>query len=268
MTTDTQLLPSSHPTTEDQNELTTGSYYRSRILTANSGINRIVTLAQPLLVLASRIHSSQNLPEHELLKENIEHELKTFASRAAAHRIDTESIIVAKYFLCIAIEESLLSVAERHTSHPDKSQALFPDIDSHDRFFQILERINKDPNEHIELLELAYLCLSLGFPDKYAHDEKGEINIEQIMERLFQLIRAKRGDANEALLLTPKKITPKAKQPHFSTTTIAICSIALIAILYAGFNFMLQINTSIFPQNFSSEPTSTLTKNILSNEDL
>lgn len=249
----------------DKGQLDVGSYYRSRVVTANSGVNTLVSLAQPLLIFLARIYSSQTAPNLSQLQENIQHELKTFESRCQSQQIEDDTIIIARYLICIAIEESHRNaVWNNHQDTPFMGK-LFPDLDNQDYFFTIIEQVCKEPEKHIDLIELAYLCLSLGFKETYSHEERGEIQLDDILDHLYRTIRSKRGDSNNRLLLTPKSNKRKKNGHSMPLWMYSLIATLLLVVFYAGFSYMLKVNITLFPIDL--HPTQT-NKNILSNEDL
>src|SRR5690606_28779404 len=70
-----------------------------------------------------------------------------------------------------------------------------------EKFFQLLERLSRNPVKHLHLLELMYLCLSLGFEGKYRVMPRGTLELEVIRDSLYRQIRQLRGDV-------PSEISP------------------------------------------------------------
>lgn len=271
MTTDNSALlpatdqPSDLSVNLPGGELAAGSYYRSRVITANSGVNRLVSLAQPLLIFLARIYSSKNKPDITQLQENVAHELKTFESRCHTHRFDNETILIARYLLCVAIEESLDKASWNQDESKHSINKIFPDISNNDKFFEILEQLIKTPEKHLDLIELAYLCLSLGFKDSYQHASKGEIQLDELLDHLYQQIRSKRGDQDPKLLLTPKKNKVKNTSKTLSAWQFAFIAGLLLTVFYVGFNYMLKVNINLFPVSLEQNQPG---KTLLNNEDL
>ena len=58
-----------------------------------------------------------------------------------------------------------------------------------ERFFQLLTKLNQDPAKNIDLLELLYLCISLGFQGRYRIATNGINELEGIRESLYHTIR-------------------------------------------------------------------------------
>jgi type VI secretion system protein ImpK len=68
-----------------------------------------------------------------------------------------------------------------------------------EKFFEILERLRGNPGRYIDLIELVYLCLALGYEGKYRHDPSGQGQLGQLQRDLYRLIREQRQLHDEGL---------------------------------------------------------------------
>ena len=68
-----------------------------------------------------------------------------------------------------------------------------------EKFFQILERLCADFTRHIDLIELMYLCLALGFGGRYQIESGGRAKLADIQEDLYRRIKAQRAPAADEL---------------------------------------------------------------------
>src|SRR3990167_2355885 len=82
-----------------------------------------------------------------------------------------------------------------------------------ERFFIILERLEQDPLFYIDLLELTYLCLSLGYEGKFRYQERGHLKLQEIINNLFEKIKQIRHelkpDFNSKRILVKQKTQVK-----------------------------------------------------------
>jgi type VI secretion system protein ImpK len=62
-----------------------------------------------------------------------------------------------------------------------------------EKFFDMLERVSSDPDRHIDLMELQYLVLALGFSGKYQVLERGSDRLVQVQHEVYRKIRDHRG---------------------------------------------------------------------------
>ena len=64
-----------------------------------------------------------------------------------------------------------------------------------EKFFEMLDRISSDPARHIDLMELQYLILALGFTGKYQMLERGHEQLADLQHNLHRTIQNQRGAA-------------------------------------------------------------------------
>jgi type IV/VI secretion system ImpK/VasF family protein len=116
-----------------------------------------------------------------------------------------------------------------------------------ERFFIILKRLCADPALHIDLLELAYICLSLGFTGQYQFVENNHTQLEKTIEHAYQCIRWQRGDIKKELLVTEEtkiathkaNLNTKHTEQSLSVWLLGSFTTTLIGTLYLGCNFLL-----------------------------
>jgi type VI secretion system protein ImpK len=70
-----------------------------------------------------------------------------------------------------------------------------------EKFFEMLDRICADPPRHIDLMELQYLILALGFTGKYHMLDRGQEQLADLQRNLSRTIRSHRGSAATELSL-------------------------------------------------------------------
>lgn len=210
-------------------------YYRSKLFIAPFSTNPMVAAAGPLLSLLERLYLSPSLPPVEVIRDNIEHELKAFHSRLNGRAYSEELNAIAHYLLCATIDELLGKnylrvygkVAEFKAFTPSSLDEKGPE----QRVFDILNYIKERPNQYLDLLELAYYCLITGF-EGIQHDRTdGKQVLDNMLEELFQLIREYR--VNKPLQLftdqKPQDTFRKNQKPYI---VMAIAALGLITASY------------------------------------
>lgn len=236
----------------------THSYYRSKIFTVTIGVNPLVTAAAILLNLVSRLRVAENYPDINELYQHLVHEIKAFENTAQKQGYRSETILVARYVLCATFDEIILHTTWGAISdwHMHRLLATFQkDSLGSERFFLILERLSEDPAHHIDLLELMYLCLSLGFQGKYRSQERGDLLLTEIMENLYQRIHLERGEFNKELCEPFQAIEPPKKSPITSQIPIWLVTILVVTLLmtiYIGFNYLLGVTTAPLLQEINT----------------
>jgi type VI secretion system protein ImpK len=161
-----------------------------------TGINPLVQAAIPLLVLAGRLRGQAAQADVEALRRQTIQEVRSFEERARQAGIAAEDTMAARYALCTAIDEAVLNTPWGSQSGWSSQSLLVTfhrEAFGGEKFFQILERVNTEPQRYLSLLELLYLCLALGFEGKYRLDDRGQSQLADIRLDLFRRIQSMRG---------------------------------------------------------------------------
>lgn len=161
----------------------------------HAGLNPLVQLASPLLLLAVQLRHSVVSPSVAHLREQTVSQLRKFEQDAQAAGINAQTITAARYVLCTTLDESILNAPWGEQSGWSQ-QTLLTKFHNESyggaKFFQILERLLADFSRHIDLIELMYICLTLGFGGRYAIEPGGRAKLSEIQDDLYQRIRAQR----------------------------------------------------------------------------
>lgn len=166
------------------------------------GTNPLLQAATPLLVLAGRLRATRSHPDIGGLRRQALEEIRRFEDRARAAGIASETVIAARYALCAALDEAVLSTPWG-TQSEWAAQTLLVQLHREawggEKFFDMLERISADPARHIDLMELQYACLALGFGGKFQVLDRGPARLDEIRHELYRKIRAFRGTPESEL---------------------------------------------------------------------
>lgn len=170
----------------------------------HSGSNPLVALANPLLNLIPQIRTTVHHADPAMLREQLLAELRQFETRAREAGIANETIIGARYCLCTTLDEAATLTPWGGGGVWSASSLLVTfhnETWGGEKFFQLLSRLASYPAQHIDLLELQYFCLMLGFEGRYRVLDQGRSQLEVLKQRLLQLIRTQRGEHAGALSL-------------------------------------------------------------------
>jgi len=159
------------------------------------GLNPLVTAAVPLLLMAGGMRGSTIQGDVPALRRQALEEIRGFEESARAAGIANEVIIAGRYALCAALDEAVL--ATPWGAHSDWAQqtllnTLHREAYGGEKFFEMLERIAQEPGLRIDLIELQYLCMALGFAGKFQVLEQGQTRLAQTQHEIFQRIRSVR----------------------------------------------------------------------------
>ena len=112
-----------------------------------------------------------------------------------------------------------------------KNQEQTPDV----QFFVILDKIIDKPEHYLDLLELIYLCLSLGFEGKYKKEEHKKL--KHIMETLFKTIT--KCKTYKPINLFQNLISNNIPVNNTNRSIWITASIVIITIIFLGSNYLL-----------------------------
>ena len=168
---------------------------------AASGTNPLVAAANPLLNLVPQIRSTVHHPNPAWLREHLVVEIRQFEARAQEAGVPSEAIIGARYCLCTALDEAAAltpwggSVWSSHSLLVSFHNETW----GGEKFFHLLERLSQQPRQHLDLLELLYFCLALGFEGRYRVLDNGHAELDALRWQLAHTIRSVRGEFDPAL---------------------------------------------------------------------
>lgn len=154
--------------------------------------NAIVSAASTLFALAAEIRQILRMPQIVPLRAQLLKALEEYNHRLVDIGVSKETIGMGKYALCALIDETILSSPWGQQSGW-ASQGLvlqhYQDTKAGERFFLGLSKLLESPEKNIDLLELFYTCMSLGFRGRYALVQQGEFELDKLKKKLYITIR-------------------------------------------------------------------------------
>ncbi len=169
-----------------------------------AGLNPLVQAASPLLLLMGQLRSTTSSMDVPGLRRHALEEVRLFEDQARASGVRNEIVLAARYALCAGLDEAVLSTPwgaqSAWAQHPLLVE-LHREAWGGEKFFEMLDRITVDPARHIDLMELQYLILALGFTGKYQMLPRGHEQLADLQQGLYRKIRGERGAAATELSL-------------------------------------------------------------------
>lgn len=222
--------------------------YAARLQPAESfnvSLNALVAAASGLLSEVVRLkHSSV---EEDLVKLNtsLTTQLKEFGARASCIGTESSEVNVASYVLCTVLDEAVVTTEWGNESKWSKMSllsGLHNETFGGEKFFGLLERLSKHPTRHLPMLELMYVCLSLGFEGKYRVQTRGVLELEGIRDSLYRQIRQLRGDV-------PRELSPHWEGLNDQRRSlirivpawmVVLFTVVCLMVMYSGFGWVLR----------------------------
>lgn len=206
--------------------------------------NPLVACAADLLAVAGQLRGSAAHPDPAGLRERLVRRMRDFESCARARGLEDRVVLPARYVLCALIDESVLDTPWGSQSVWSKQGLL---IGFHnetwggEKFYEALDRLIAFPSGNLQILELMYLCLAMGFEGRYRVIDGGREELERVRERLYQTIRAQRGPP-EAELSPQWRGLESPRDPLIHQLPLWVFSglaALLLLALFAAFAFAL-----------------------------
>lgn len=220
-------------------------FYHSSIFDSECGANPLVASSASLFALVTRLKTSKYCTfDSKTSFDNVIHEIEVFSHKARNLGYSSNVIFVARYILCALLDETIMDMADGgakyYCSNDNLLGFFYGENSGSEKFFVLLDNAYKDPVVNLDLLELMYFCLSLGFIGKY-HDRKdGLVFISKIRNLLYDCINRHRKELKNGLCVDQDVIdgnskavivTKEQKMLANVILTVGICVAALIGII-------------------------------------
>jgi type VI secretion system protein ImpK len=226
-----------------------------------TGTNPLVAAASPVLAAAVRISSDRGrAPDIDRLRRAMVEAMRRFETEALATGMDTRSLRAARYALCATIDDLVLSTPWGSASswaQQGMTSIFHNEVTGGERFFDILEQMQKDLGNQEPVVELMYLCMSLGFVGRYRVRPYTLAAWTELREGVYRTIRLRRGDFERELSPQWRGIAAGARSlvQRVPPWALALGTVAFAAVMYVAFVFLLASTSEVsFAELYSLPP--------------
>lgn len=160
------------------------------------GANPLVAAAAPLLQLLARLNNTSHPPQAGDLRERTAREVRAFEQRARDGGVPLEQLRPAHYALCASLDDVVLNTPWGSGSdwHARSLVSTFhQEVRGGERFFDLLRQMKQEANKFLPVIELMYLCLSLGFVGRYRVSPRGTGELDSLREDTYAVLARYRG---------------------------------------------------------------------------
>ncbi|MGF1527988.1 MAG: type IVB secretion system protein IcmH/DotU [Candidatus Competibacterales bacterium] len=202
------------------------------------GINPLEVAAAPLLTLIAQLSQTLSQPDIPSLRRRLTQEVRQFEKRTQSLGVGEKMRLAGRYALCFTLDEVIANTpwgTEYGWQQQSLCKVFHGEPGSEQRLLQLQERFAQAPEEHLDALELIYLCLALGPQDQYRR-------LESERQELLALIQKTRGRPNPELSPHWRGIATLEGRPAaaFPLWAIVAVGLALWMGLHLLFNAQLQ----------------------------
>lgn len=213
------------------------------------GINPLVDQFSWLIASLTCITSIPWLDDPMPFREQVAREIRKGERKLDEMELDRASILVIRYCLCAAIDETVCRQewgANSQWSQNSLLSEFHNETSGGDKFFVILERLKADPRKYRYVIEFLFLLLQLGFQGKYGREERGNDKLSEIGSTIYRLVRDERLAEQEKLSLVNlkaqqlKKPLKKVMPPKLILGVSALIFAAMYAVTYITIDMQFQ----------------------------
>lgn len=211
----------------------------------SASLNPLVAAAAPLLIAAPRIRATARHANPAGLKDALAEGVRKFEAQARAQGLPNEQVIAARYILCTLLDESAASTPWG-SSGGWSSQSLLVQFHNEtwggEKIFQLLSKLAENVEPNRNLLELIYIVLAFGFEGRYRVIDNGRGQLDSVRQRLMQLLRQGRGNAEKELSPHWQGVTQQVSKLRDGLPLWVIASLGalVLGLLFMGLRFKLE----------------------------
>jgi type VI secretion system protein ImpK len=213
------------------------------------GLNPLVNAASTLIAVFEKTRSAVSHKDVGGLYQRLIGEIKSFEERARNQGIKSEIILSARYLLCSVLDEAVLNTpwgSESAWGQRTLLSVFHGETSGGEKSFLICQRVCQSPAENLDIIELFYIFLSLGFEGKYRVVNRGNEALEQLKEELFAIVRRHRGEYERALSPSWAGLG-KTRNPiteYVPLWVVISLTVAILFFSYTGFRYWLHSSTT------------------------
>jgi type VI secretion system protein ImpK len=211
---------------------------------APTGINPIVAAAAPILGLAVRLRSKAQTPDVESLRQRTVQAIRNFEKRAHAAGATPPAIRAARYALCATVDDLILNTPWGSRSvwaQQSMVVTFYGEAWGGERFFDVLRQLHQNPGRNFEVLELYYLCLTLGFEGQYRVLDRGMAKHAEVRDGLYRTIRQGRGEFERELSPHWRGVQSghRPLSSYLPLWVVGVATAAVLILMFLGFRYAL-----------------------------
>jgi len=209
---------------------------------------RISKLCSDCFTLILNLKNADEYGDPDVLRQRVIDLLSAVEQKAKKYRIDFEDIRKTIFALVAFLDETIIasewSKKDAWLSNPLQLE-YFNRYDAGVEFFANLEHLRQRPQHNWMVIEVYYLCMTLGFKGKYR--EEGRDILQQLIEKTYADLRMVRGSPSEIISPHGKR---KEDWGEMLAKEVPVWVVGISAITIA---FLTYILFNMFISNYATE---------------
>lgn len=223
------------------------------------GINPLVDSAAELLKLAVYLRGQTQTMNIETLRAKVLALIRSFERRALAAGEPQKVVTVARYAISATIDDVILSSPWGYDEGWQRKtlvSELHGEVHGGDKFFELLETANRDPHRFKNLIELMYVCLSLGFRGRYWREKEALPELEGTRAETYRTVDDLRGGITDQLSLRwrGEETDRRSLRSYLPTWLIGALAAAVAGLMFFGATLLVNDTSSVAVQAANAMP--------------
>ncbi|YCO02238.1 type VI secretion system protein TssL, long form [Vibrio sp. VNB-15] len=208
------------------------------------GLNPILAEANGILSMIGQIRATASHSDVLFLKETLAQKLRDYENRLRQHNIESEVIDTARYCLCCSIDEAVLNTnwgSQSTWSHDSLLSSFYSSSQGGEAFFKHLEKAMSQTESQLDLLELMYVCLSLGFVGQYRLEKNGLEAHRRLRKQVMSILKSHGRVIQETMSVNIDKRVLTGAQMSERAPLWVVCSVtcALLVCIFMYLSYDL-----------------------------
>lgn len=193
----------------------------------------LIDIFSDCYTLILQLRKTHEYGDQEILRKRTRELLNKAESEAKEAGVNDEDIHMVIFALVALLDETIItsewSQKDAWLARPLQLE-LFNRFDSGEEFFVRLEKLRRRPQYNKSVLEIYYLCMTLGFKGKYQFQEREKLR--QLIEETYDDLRHIKGKSAEILSPQGQRkdefVEVVSKEVPFSVVVISAVAIGFI----------------------------------------
>lgn len=227
------------------------------IETVATGTTPLATAAAPLIQLLGRLRNTATAPDPGDMRERTRRELRAFEKRAKEAGIPIDQTRLASYALCAALDDVVLNTPwGSHGRWRDEplAVALHKDDQAGAGFFDQLRTLRTTLPTGKDVVEIMFICLSLGMMGPYRASPEGAQQLERVRHQVFGMIKPAAAAPGPLSIDTAPVAVPRPPRGGVPVWVVASAVLGLLAALYVYLLTSLNSTSDAFYQEALAAP--------------
>ena len=205
--------------------------------------NPLLSLSSDIFKQIDLLQNSYDIGSLSEVRNVLIEEINYFTEASAKKGVENSQVMLARYVLCTFSDEIICTTYWGKDNNWANSSLLghfYNETYGGDKFFQILDQLLRAPAKYIDLLELMYICLSLGFEGKYRIQNRGKMELDAIRESLYKQMKMMQLRESQNFYTKQKTSSQRNHLVYKTSYQIIALSITLmLSLVYGVLTFSL-----------------------------